>query len=179
MPRLTSIRLTTLAVVIAVAIGPSAAHGGVGVGATDDYDGRDPFIRIAAHKGACALLTAADVAAVLGQSVTWSSDGAGGPDVQSACSYSTTDHTDIDLNLNGGRVEFEKLPSQLTGMTPLRGVGDAAYNGPKSTGGEGAGAQVFVLKGGTYFSITVQSGKSDANDAKAAAALARKVASRI
>ena len=64
-------------------------------------------------------------------------------------------------------------------MTTLSGVGDAAYNGPKSTGGSGAGAQVFVLKGGTYFYITVQSESGDASDARTAAALARKVADRI
>ncbi len=38
---------------------------------------------------------------------------------------------------------------------------------------------MFVLKGGTYFYITVQSDSGDADDAKTAAALARKVANRI
>jgi hypothetical protein len=171
-PRRTLIPVT-IAVVIAVSIGAGARA------ATNDYGGEDRLTKAAAHQGACALLTAADIGAVLGKSVTWSSAGTGGPDAQSACSYSTADGTDINLNLAGGRADFDKLPSQLSGMTALRGVGDAAFNGPKATGGSGGGAQVFVLKGGTYFYITVQSDSGDADDAKTAAALARKVANRI
>lgn len=153
------------------------AQGGVGGAATNDYGGQHPLSKISAH-APCALLTANDVATVLGDSVTWSSAGSGGPNAASACSYATTNNADVDINL-GGRAEFEKLPSQLSGMTPLSGVGDAAYNGPKSTGGSGGGAQVFVLKGATYFYITVQSDNGDTNDARTAAALARKVAARI
>jgi len=154
-------------------VGGGTAQAGVGGGAT--YGGQHPPGKTAAH-GACALLTANDVATVLGDSVTWSSAGADTPD---RCSYSTTGHADVDLNLAGGRAEFHKLPSELPGMTTLSGVGDAAYNGPKSTGGSGAGAQVFVLKGNTYFYITVQSERGDASDARSAVALARKVADRI
>jgi len=147
--------------------------GGGAVAETNGYGGQAPLTKVAAHQGACALLTGADIAGVLGKSVTWSSAGTGGPDAETACSYSTADHTDINLNLAGGRADFDNLSSQLTGMTALRSVGDAAFNGPKSTGGSGAGAQVFVLAGGTYFYITVQSGRSDADDARGAAALAR------
>jgi len=151
------------------------AQAGVGGGASNGYASEHPHNKTASQ-GPCALLTANDVATVLGDSVTWSSAGADTPD---RCSYSTTGHADIDLNLAGGRAEFHKLPSELPGMTTLSGVGDAAYNGPKSTGGSGAGAQVFVLKGNTYFYITVQSESGDASDARSAVALARKVADRI
>jgi hypothetical protein len=155
---------------------PRIARGGVVGGATNgDYGGQRPLGKTAAQ-GACALLTAKDIATILGDSVTWSSAAA---DTTDRCSYSTTGHADVDLNLAGGRAEFHKLPSELPGMTTLSGVGDAAYNGPKSTGGSGAGAQVFVLKGNTYFYITVQSERGDASDARSAVALARKVADRI
>jgi hypothetical protein len=164
--RRTSI-LASIAVVIAVAIGADAR-------AQESYR----LSKIAAQD-ACALLTANDIAMVLHDSVTWSSAGSGGPTAASACSYSTANHADIELSIAGGRAEFEKLPSELPGMTRLSGVGDAGYNGPPSTGGSGAGGQVFVLKGGTYFSITVQSDSGDAADFRSAAALARKVADRI
>jgi hypothetical protein len=157
----------SIAVVIALAIGVRAR-------AQEEYR----VTKIAAQDP-CALLTANDIATVLHDSVTWSSAGSGGPTAATACSYSTTNHADIELSLAGGRADFEKLPSQLSGMTRLSGVGDAAYNGPPSTGGSGAGGQVFVLKGGTYFYITVQSDSGDAADFRSAAALARKVADRI
>ncbi len=153
------------------------AQAGTGAAAMNDYGGQHTSGKTAAHR-ACALLTADDVAAVLGESVTWSSAGSGGTNDALACSYSTTNHSDVDLSLAGGGGEFHKLPSELPGMTALSGVGDAAYNGPKSTGGSGGGAQVFVLKGNTYFYITVQSERGDASDARSAVALARKVAAR-
>ena len=156
-------------------VGGGTAQAGVGGGTTNGDAGQHPHYKTASH-GPCALPSAKDVATILGDSVTWSSAGAGGPD---RCSYSTTGNADVDLNLAGGRAEFHKLPSELPGMTTLSGVGDAAYNGPKSTGGSGAGAQVFVLKGNTYFYITVQSERGDASDARSAVALARKVADRI
>jgi hypothetical protein len=153
-------------------VGGGVAQGGVGGGATNDYGGQHPHGKIASQ-GPCALLTADDIAAVLGELVTWSSAGA------DTCKYSTAGHADVDLNLAGGRAEFHKLPSELPGMTALSGVGNVAYNGPKSTGGSGGGAQVFVLKGNIYFYITVQSERGDASDARSAVALARKVAGRI
>jgi len=159
-------------------VGIGTAQAGTGAAAMNDDGGQHTSGKTAAHR-ACALLTADDVAAVLGESVTWSSAGSGGTNDPLACSYSTTNHADVDLSLAGGRAEFRKLPSELSGMTALSGVGDAAYNGPKSTGGSGAGAQVFVLKGNTYFYITVQSERGDASDARSAVALARKVANRI
>jgi hypothetical protein len=144
-----------IALIIAVSIEAAARA------ATNDYGGKDFITKVSARQSACALLTAADIAGVLGSSVTWSSAGTGGPDADTTCSYSTADNTDINLNLAGGRSEFNNLTSQLTGMTPLHGVGDAAFNGPNSTGGSGGGAQVFVLRGGTYFYITVQSERGE------------------
>ena len=56
-----------------------AAPGGAGSAATNDNGAQRPVTRTAAQ-GPCALLTADDVVSVLGESVTWSSAGAGGPD---------------------------------------------------------------------------------------------------
>jgi len=150
----------------------------VGGTRTSDHGDRHSLTKTSGH-GPCALLTANDIAAVLGESADWSSAGTPSPDSSTACSYSTPSGTDVNINLAGGRAEFHKLPSELPGMTALSGVGDAAYDGPKSTGGSGGGAQVFVLKGNTYFYITVESDNGDASDARSAAALARKVAARL
>jgi len=154
-----------------------AAQGGVGGTATNDSGDLHPAGKIAAH-GACALLTANDVAEVLGESVNWRN---GTPD---ACKYSTTESTDVDLNLAGGRAEFDKVPGEVPGVTPLSGVGDAAFLNPpgRTVSGAvdwGAGAEVYVIKRGTYFYLTVQSDSNNADDPRKATALARKVADRI
>jgi len=141
------------------------AQGGVGGGARNgDYGAQHPLSKTAAQ-GGCPLLTAHDVAAVLGESVNWSSAGAGTPD---SCAYSTTKGTDVRLSVNGGgRREFDRTiralqqdyqrygpgcqtPPCLAPLTKLSGVGDAAYLNASQVGG--SGAEVYVIKGGTNLS---------------------------
>jgi hypothetical protein len=55
------------------------------------------------------------------------------------------------------------------------GVGDGAF---LNTSGRDS-AQVYVIKSGTFFTITVQRESESAPKAEQAAALARKVANRI
>ena len=142
------------------------AQNGVGGGSTNDYGGQR-VSKISAHDP-CSLLTAGDISAVLGSPVTWSSAGAGGPTADTVCSYSTDDHTSITVSVNGGRADFDNNTRQMNSMAsqyhmqpliPVSGVGDKAFMNPPSTGGGGAGRQVYVLKGGTYFYVGVQSDK--------------------
>jgi len=171
MLRWTSI-LATVAIVFAVAIGAGTPA------------------QAAAQK-ACALLTADDVAAVLGDKVTWSSAEAGGSDDGTSCSYATKVLGDdaAHLALAGGRADFDTNIRQLQDMdkqyqqyhlpplTALSGVGDVAY----FTMGHGSSgpvpAQVFVMKGGTYFYVELFC--KPAKCADQGAALARRVADRI
>jgi hypothetical protein len=137
----------------------------------------------AAALKACALLTADDVAAVLGDKVTWSSAEASGSD-DASCSYATKVIGDdaAELKVAGGRAEFDETVRQLQDiskqyhvapLTPLSGVGDSAF---LNTSGDDT-AQVYVMKGGTYFYITVACKR--AKCASLGSALAHKVIDRI
>lgn len=165
---------------------PRIARGGVGGGATNrDYGGQRPLSKTTAQ-GACALLTAEDVAAVYGGPVKLTS-------ADNPCVYDgDATHAQLELN-DGGRREFDKTirqlqeyaqqygpgcqtPPCLVPLTKLSGVGDAAYlNASQSNG---SGGQVYGMKGGTYFTISVQSDSANL-DNRTAVALARKVADRM
>ncbi|HUA32330.1 MAG TPA: hypothetical protein VMA09_01900 [Candidatus Binataceae bacterium] len=124
----------------------------------------------------CALLTADDVAGVTGGAVNEIS-AAGTPMASTTCTYSTSvDNGTVTLMLGGGAAQFDQSVSfgAKNGMpyTALSGVADKAYVNNQC--GQPC-AQVFALKGSTYFLITVQQGP---NDARSAEALARKVAAR-
>jgi hypothetical protein len=167
---------------------PRIARGAVGGGATNgDYGGQRPLGKTAAQ-GACALLTAEDVAAVYGGPVKLTS----GP-LDNPCVYDgDATHAQLELN-DGGRREFDKTirqlqeyaqqygpgcqtPPCLVPLAKLSGVGDAAYlNASQSNG---SGGQVYGMKGGTYFTISVQSDSANL-DNRTAVALARKVADRM
>ncbi|MGH7074673.1 MAG: hypothetical protein ACREFD_10790 [Stellaceae bacterium] len=162
-----------------------------GGGATND-DGRQGLLVKMAAWRPCALLTAADVAGVLRERVKWSSAGTKSPVEDTQCSYSTTNGDEVDLMLGGGRAEFDQTvrqlqksaqryksscqsPPCLTPLTKLSGVGDAAFlnrSGSDTT-------QVYVIEGGTFFTITLQTEREHAPRAKHAVALAHKVADRI
>jgi hypothetical protein len=142
----------------------------------------------AAAQKACALLTADDVAAVLGDTVTWSSAQAGGSDDGTSCSYTTKVRGSdaAQLSLAGGRANFDANIRQLQDqskqyhlppLTALSGVGDAAF----LTAGQGSSgpvpAQVFVMKGDTYFYVALFC--KPAQCASQGTALARRIADRI
>ena len=126
----------------------------------------------------CALLTADDVAAVMGGQVTPVSE-AGTPTESTVCSYGIGDLT-VQLTLWGGRAEFDRLTGEFgSGLIPLSGVGDKVYENLHT----GNGVQVYAVQGATSFQIDVQNGTgvASADDpiAKSGVALAGKVVDRI
>jgi hypothetical protein len=126
----------------------------------------------------CALLTADDVAAVLGTPVKGQDTG-----VSYQCMYASTspgfegEYATVTLIVHGGRADFDQSVSmgKQYGMpyTSLSGLGDKAYE--NNSCGEQC-AQVGVIKGKIYFTVMVQ---EDLNHSKSAVALARKVSERI
>jgi hypothetical protein len=130
-----------------------------------------------AADASCNLLTADDVAAVIGGPLV-------GPNSDSTtCAYTSQATTwngqnaTATLMIAGGRAEY----AQSVGFgakygppyTTLNGVGDKAYEN-NSCGDQCS--QVGVLKKNTFFMITVQ---EDPKHAKSAVTLARKAAARI
>jgi hypothetical protein len=163
----------------------------LGGGATND-DGRQRLLIKIAARRPCTLLTAADVAGVLRERVNWSSAGTKSPVEDTQCSYSTTNGDEVDLMLGGGSAELDQTvrrlqkwtqrygpgcqsPPCLTPLIKLSDVGDAAFL--NRSGGDTT--QVYVIKGGTFFTITLQTEREHAPRAKHAVALADKVADRI
>lgn len=86
----------------------------------------------------------------------------------------TTSRDEMDLELAGGRADFDNVIRQFPGMTKLSGVGDGAY---ELRSGSPATPEVFVIKDGTFFYIVLD--RSKPNNAERAVAIARKVADRI
>jgi len=120
----------------------------------------------------------------MSEPVTWSSAKDGGAEDTTICIYGTKTTPDyaVHLAIGGGRAEFDSNVHQLQDMgrqyhlpplTAVSGVGDAAY---LNTSGQGF-AQIYVVKGETYFTLTVYCKPADC--AGQSAALGRKVAERI
>jgi hypothetical protein len=125
-------------------------------------------------QSACALLTTADVEAILGEAVTVISGDDASAD-KNSCSYDiSASHDEVELKIAGGRADFDNIVRQFPGMTKLSGVGDEAY---ELISGSPATPEVFAIKGGTFFYIELERGKP--NDAERAVAMARKVAQMI
>lgn len=127
--------------------------------------------------GPCDLLTADDVASVLGKPVKV---------IMSSSDMCYYDSGGTKWQGNDAEVHFALVPRDTFDPTikanlkagtyhPLSGVGDKAY---LSTFGEDVNqsADMMVVKGNTHFSLTVE---EDPKHAKSVVALARKVADRI
>ena len=125
----------------------------------------------------CILLTADDVTAVLGGPLV-------GPNSDStSCVYSSQatswngQNASATLMMAGGRAEYAQSAgfgaTSGTPYTILKGVGDKAY---ENNGCGDQCSQVGVLKGKTFFILTVQ---EDPKHATTAVTLARKAAARI
>jgi hypothetical protein len=122
----------------------------------------------------CTLITSADIAALMGGPVTkLSKVGVPAQIASRECNYSTADGDDITLSIDGGRAEFNNVVKQIPGLKRLTGVGDAAYENSDP----GAFVQVYVLKGGTYFNLSLSSTRAGASGW--AVAMARTAASRL
>jgi hypothetical protein len=75
--------------------------------------------------------------------------------------------------INGGRDQFDAARNSTNSMVPLTGIGDGAFVFVSAVGF----AQVSVIKGSLYFTVTVMN-QRDHHLKESAVALARKVASR-
>lgn len=121
----------------------------------------------------CILLTADDVTAVLGGPLV-------GPNSDStSCVYTSQATTwngqnaSATLMIAGGRAEYtQSVGFGAKSYTTLNGVGDKAYENNRC--GDQC-SEVGVLKGKTFFILTVQ----DPKHATSAVTLARKAAARI
>jgi hypothetical protein len=180
--RVTSV-LAAIAVVIAVAIGPGAAQSGVGGGATNGPCGFGEYPPCIVAKDACALLSAEVLAPVLGRG--WTRQGSGpmrplpGAPLINDCQYDgPAENEEVILRVHaGGRAQFDDEVHKFgRGPTAFGGVGDRAYElvSPEQSP---KGVQLWVVKGGTYFDLTLDS--DNPNFAGWGAALARAVANRI
>ncbi len=121
---------------------------------------------------ACDLLTTADADEATSGAVTRVPAGPA-----NACYYQVRapagDGVSLQL-IDGGRAKFDFDHKRMLNTTPLSGVGDAAFEFVSLAGF----AQVYVIKGDTYFAITLTSHRNR-NLSGSAARLARKVADRI
>jgi len=128
-----------------------------------------------ASAGPCTLLTASDAAAVMRSPVMTPRD----DPYTKTCYYNAQspmaagDGVALQL-IDGGRSKFDFDHQRISYTKPLTGVGDAAFEFVSAAGF----VQVYVLKGGQYFSITLTN-RNDRNAARSAAELARQIASRM
>jgi len=125
------------------------------------YSGPDP----------CSLLTLADATAAMGSPVV------NAPHLgTNVCQYQSPtqagDGVTLEVN-SGGREKFDFDRDRVIGAVPLSGIGDGAFVFVSVAGF----AQVSVIKGALYFTVTVMN-QRDHHLKESAAALARKIASR-
>lgn len=182
--------LATIAVVVAVMIGPAperdnavAAQGSVDSGATNGACGFGEYPPCKIAEDACVLLTADDVVAVFGGA--WTRQGSGpmrplpGAALIDDCQYDgPAEGEDVILTVHdGGRAQFDDTVHKLgRGPTALSGVGDAAYSFA-SPGSSPPQVELWVVKGATYFNMMLNS--NSPNLASGAATLASKIANRV
>jgi len=119
----------------------------------------------------CSLLTLADATAAMGSPVV----NAPHPGT-SVCQYQSPTQAGDGVTLeviNGGRDQFDAARNSTSATVPLTGIGDDAFVFVSVAGF----AQVSVIKGPLYFTVTVMN-QRDHHLKESAAALARKIASR-
>ena len=119
----------------------------------------------------CALLTLADATAAMGSPVVNAPH-----EGTNLCQYQSPaqagDGVTLEVN-DGGREKFDFDLHRIIGAVPLTGIGDGAFVFVSVAGF----AQVSVIKGARYFTVTVMN-QRDHHLKESAAALARKIASR-
>lgn len=159
------------------------APSGFSTAPTNVYGSEHPSKTATAAHGACSLLSTDDVAAVLGGPVKLQESDSGiatyNTTDATACSYQTADNaSSVELMVSsGGRADFDQYNRGMP-CTPLSGVGDKACLNNLEPGASGQ-AEVSVLKGGTYFTISTNLTAPQGVAARSAVALARKVAERM
>jgi hypothetical protein len=119
----------------------------------------------------CSLLTLADATAAMGSPVV------NAPHLGTGvCQYQSPTQAGDGVTLeviNGGRDQFDAARDSTSPAVPLTGIGDGAFEFVSVAGF----AQVSVIKGPLYFTVTVMN-QRDHHLKESAAALARKIASR-
>jgi len=171
----------TLAVVIGLTNGLVAAQGGGD--ATNGPCGFAEYPLCKVANDACALLAPEVLASVVGKG--WTRQGSGpmrplaGAALINECQYDgPAENEEVILTVHaGGRGQFDDTVRNLgRGSTAMSGVGDAAYE-MVSQESSPKGVRLWVIKGGTYFDMRLDS--DNPNFAGWGAALARKIAHRI
>jgi hypothetical protein len=181
-PRVTPV-LVIIALVLAVSIGPGTAQSDDGGGATSGPCGFGEYPPCRVAEDACALLSAEVLVAVLGRG--WARQGSGpmrplpGAPLINDCQYDgPAENEEVILRVHaGGRAQFDDDVRKFgRGPNAFSGVGDAAYElvSPESSP---KGVRLWVIEGGTYFDLTLDS--DNPNFAAWGTTLARKVADRI
>ena len=142
-----------------------------------DGIGQGPALQAAAPTpnpnatGPCALLTAADAAAVMRSPVMNPTNSLG------TCFYgsrsSPGDGVALQL-IDGGRSKFDFDHQRISYTKTLSGIGDGAFEFASAAGF----VQVYVLKGGQYFSITLTNSRDRAL-ARSANQLAKQIADSL
>ena len=119
----------------------------------------------------CSLLTLADATAAMGSPVV------NAPHLGTGvCQYQSPTQAGDSVTLeviNGGRDQFDAARAGASSTVPLTGIGDSAFVFVSVAGF----AQVSVIKGPLYFTVTVMN-QHDHHLKESATALARKIASR-
>ncbi len=122
----------------------------------------------------CDLLKPTDIAAQMGGPVTTLTNAAEPASILATqCDYSAAQDDTVTVSVAGGPTEFEQNIKSVPGLKTLDDVGDRAYLNTSP----GAFSQVYVLKGRTYFWVTVDSERTEAS--AWAVQLARTAATRI
>jgi hypothetical protein len=171
----------TIAILIGVANGSSAARGGAG--STNEPCGFVDYPPCEVVNNSCELLSPEVLASVVGPG--WTRQGAGpmrplpGAPVINHCQYNGPGEDDdaILAVRPGGRAQFNTdIQNNRDGLRPLSGVGDAAYEFV-FPGDPSPGVELWVIERGVYFDVRLDSGNP--NFVQWGVALARKVADRI
>ncbi len=163
-----------------------AAQGGIGGAAVNEGYGGGHAPAAGAGHGPCALLAADDVSAVLGAPVKVDNPGIGDECIYGRVNTKVTMGEDatvtLSLNQDYGRLNFDEnfrsREKYGVPITLLSGLGDKAYQENECIG---TCSDVGVLKGDTFFIITVLLADTDTKEfaSRSAVALARKVADRM
>ena len=117
-------------------------------------------VAVTKHLGACELVTAREMSAILGGPVTAKKGSNDRPPSSTECDYSSANgssaYAELEVDWNGGELQSFKRAAGLAGgaapgsANPMKGLGEAAY--------QVAGTQVFISTGGNLMMIRFMPG---------------------
>lgn len=140
-----------------------AQHNAADAASTTEATKTATVVAVTNHRGACELVTAREMSAILGATLTAQKGSNERPPSQTECDYSSATaqsaYTELEVDWNGGELQAFKKAAGLTGgaapgsANALKGLGEAAY--------QVAGTQVFISTGGNLMMIRFLPGAHD------------------